>query len=197
MKLNQDLFATELGSYIMGLKEAQDLFSEVGTLSIGETAIGPVLEMKDKVHGWTTHFWKGGIEKWTFCNKVVAHHVAEELGFNPGCTIEVTAWLVGKESVMVKVFDTNTRPAGFTEADPMVDALEMGFELGRENEKFYLRYNGLKSYLQEGDEIKGEYKNNFLHGLYNPYHWKVVIEQILIDKVICRCTHVADYRIGH
>lgn len=195
MKLNRDLFAKEMGSFVMGLKEAQDLFSEVGTLSIGETAMGPVLQLKDKVHGWTTHFWKGSIEKWSFCDKVVAHHVAQELGFNPGCTIEVTAWLVGKESVMVKVFDTNTRPAGFTETQPIIDALEMGFELGCENGVFYLRYNGLESYLKEGDEIKGEYKRNFLRG-YNPYHWEVVIEQILLDKVICHCTHVAEYRIG-
>ena len=70
---------------------------------------------------------------------------------------------------MVKVFDTNTRPAGFTEDQPIIDALEMGFELGCENEMFYLRYNGLESYLKEGDEIKGEYKRNFLRG-YNPYH---------------------------
>ena len=83
MKLNRDLFAKELGSFVMGLKEAQDLFSEVGTLSIG-----PVLKLKDKVHGWTTHFWKGSIEKWSFCDKVVAHHVAQELGFNPGCTLK-------------------------------------------------------------------------------------------------------------
>ena len=202
MKLNQDLFVKELGSFVMGLKEAQDLFSEVGTLSIGEMITGPVLMLKDKVHGWNTYFWKGGIEKWTFCPKDIANYVAEELGFEPSNTvgIEVTAWLVGKESVMVRIYETNTRPASFTEASPIVDALEMGFELGCDidNEKFHLHFNGLKRYyLREGDEIKGEYKNNFLHGLYNPYHWKVVIEQILVDKVICRCMHVADYRIGH
>lgn len=196
MKLNNDLFAKELGSFVMGLKEAQDLFSEVGTLSIGETAIGPVLQLKDKAHGWKTFFWKGGIEKWSFCDKVVANHVAEELGFKAGSTVEVTAWLMGKGSVMVKIYDTNTRPRSFTKSDSMVNALELGFELGCEDGAFYLRYNGLKSsYLNEGDEIKGEYKRNFLCE-YNPYHWKVEIEQIVLDKVICRCTHVADYRIG-
>ena len=195
MKLNRDLFANELGSFVMGLKEAQDLFSEVGALSIGETAIGPILQLKDKAHGWKTFFWKGGIKKWSFCDKVVANHVAEELGFKPGYTIEVTAWLMGKESVMVKVFDTNTRPHGFIKSDAIVNALEMGFELGCEDGAFYLRYNGRESYLNEGDEIKGEYKRNFLYE-YNPYHWKVEIKQIVLDKVICRCTHVADYRIG-
>ena len=195
MMVKKDLFANEMGSFVMGLKEAQDLFSEVGTLSIGETAIGPVLQLKDKAHGWTTHFWKGGIEKWSFCDKVVANHVAKELGFNPGYTIEVTAWLLGKESVMVKVFDTNTRPAGFTEEQPIIDALEMGFELGCEDGEFYLRYNGRESYLNEGDEIKGEYKRNFLRE-YNPYRWEVRIKKITLDKVVCHCTHVADYRIG-
>ena len=102
MMINKDLFANEIGSFVMGLKEAQDLFSEVGTLSIGETAIGPILQLKDKAHGWKTFFWKGGIKKYSFCDKVVANHVAEELGFKPGCTIEVTAWLMGKESVMRK-----------------------------------------------------------------------------------------------
>ena len=194
MMVKKGLFANELASFVMGLKEAQDLFSEVGNLSIGETAIGPILKLKDKAHGWTTHFWKGGIKKWSFCDKVVANHVAQELGFKAGSTIEVTAWLLGKESVMVRVIDTNTRPASFTEVQPIIDALEMGFELGCEDGAFYLRYNG-RSYLNEGDEIKGEYKRNFLRE-YNPYHWKVVIEQIMLDKVICRCTHVADYRIG-
>ena len=191
-------YANEKGHFLMGLKEAQDLFSEVGNLSIGaigEPAIEPILKLKDKAHGWTTHFWKGGIKKWSFCDKVVANHVAKELGFEPSDTTEVTAWLVGKESVMVKVFDTNTRPAGFTEEQPIIDALEMGFELGCEDGTFYLRYNGRESYLDEGDEIKGEYKRNFLRE-YNPYHWKVVVEKIVLDKVVCRCTHVADYRIG-
>ena len=188
-------YANEMGSFVMGLPEAKDLFSEVGTLSIGEIAIGPVLKLKDKAHGWTTHFWKGGIKKWSFCDKVVAHHVAQELGFNPGCTIEVTAWLVGKETVLVTLFDTTTRPAGFTDEQPIIDALEYGFELGCEDGTFYLRYNGRESYLNEGDEIKGEYKRNFLRE-YNPYHWEVRIKKITLDKVICRCTHVADYCIG-
>ena len=195
MKLNRDLFANELGSFVMGLKEAQDLFSEVGALSIGETAIGPILQLKDKAHGWKTFFWKGGIKKWSFCDKVVANHVAEELGFKPGYNTEVTMFLVGKGSAMVKVFDTNTRPHGFIEKDSIENALELGFELGCEDGAFYLRYNGRESYLSEGCEIKGEYKRNFLRE-YNPYHWKVEIEKIVLDKVICRCTHVADYRIG-
>ena len=186
-----DKYVNVLGSYVMGLKEAQDLFSEVGNLSIGETAIGPVLKLKDKAHGWTTHFWKGDIKKWSFCDKVVAQHVAEELGFKAGS--EVTAWLMGKQTVMVKVVDTNTRPASFSEEQPVVDALEMGFELGCEDGAFYLRYNG-RSYLNEGDEINGEYKRNFLRE-YNPYHWEVRIKKITLDKVICRCTHVADYCI--
>ena len=188
-------YANEKGSFVMSLKEAQDLFSEVGELFIGEAANEPILKLKDKAHGWATHFWKGGIKKWSFCDKVVAHHVTQELGFEPSDTTEVTAWLVGKESVMVKVFDTNTRPAGFTEEQPIIDALEMGFELGCEDGAFYLRYNGRESYLDEGDEIKGEYKRNFLRE-YNPYHWEVRIKKITLDKVICRCTHVADYRIG-
>ena len=195
MMINKDLFANEIGSFVMGLKEAQDLFSEVGTLSIGETAIGPILQLKDKAHGWKTFFWKGGIKKYSFCDKVVANHVAEELGVKPRYNTEVTAWLMGKQTVMVKVFETNTRPRGFTEEQPIINALEMGFELGCEDGAFYLRYNGRESYLNEGDEIKGEYKRNFLRE-YNPYHWKVEIEQIMLDKIICRCTHVADYRIG-
>lgn len=187
-------YANVLGSFVMGLTEAQDLFSEVGELSITETSMGPVLQLKDRIHGWHTYFWHNGIT--TFCDKVVANHVAEELGFKADSTVEVTAWLIGKQSVMVQVIDTNTRPEDFREEESMVDVLELGFSIGIEDGEFYLFLKDDPSFiLQEGDEVTGDdFKRNYLNG-YNPYHWVVTIEEITLDKVVCRCTHVADYRV--
>lgn len=189
--MENNTYANILGAFVMGLKEAQDIFGEVGELSITETSMGPVLQLKDRVHGWHTYFWHNGIT--TFCDKVVAAHVSAELGFNSD--FEVTAWLLGKESVMVQVIDTNTRPSSFNEEETMIEALEYGFGLGIEEDELYLFLKDDPSYiLQEGDEVEGEYKRNFLCG-YNPYHWNVVVEKIELDKVVCRCTHVADYRV--
>ena len=189
--IKMENYANVIGSYVMGLKEAQDIFSEVGELSITETSMGPVLQLKDRVHGWHTYLWHNGIT--TFCDKVVASHVAAELTGNDN--YEVTAWLLGKESVMVQVVDTDTRPASFVEEEPTIDALEMGFSIGMEEDELYLFLKDDPSIvLQEGDEVTGEYKRNFL-GCYNPYHWIVTIEKIELDKVVCRCTHVADYRV--
>lgn len=180
-----------IGSYVMGLKEAQDLFSEVGELTIVETSMGSVLQLKDKAHGWHSYMWHNGIT--TFFDKSVASHVAAELGFNDD--FEVTAWLIGKQSIMVQVIDTNTRPSSFNEEETMIEALEYGFGLGIEEDELYLFLKDDPSYLlQEGDEVKGEYKRNFLRG-YNPYHWTVVVEKIELNKIVCHCTHVADYRI--
>ena len=189
--IKMENYANVIGSYVMGLKEAQDIFSEVGELSITETSMGPVLQLKDRVHGWHTYLWHNGIT--TFCDKVVASHVAAELTGNDN--YEVTAWLLGKESVMVQVVDTDTRPASFVEEEPTIDALEMGFSIGMEEDELYLFLKDDPSIiLQEGDEVTGEYKRNFL-SYYNPYHWIVTIEKIELDKVVCRCTHVADYRV--
>ena len=189
--IKMENYANVIGSYVMGLKEAQDIFSEVGELSITETSMGPVLQLKDRVHGWHTYLWHNGIT--TFCDKVVASHVAAELTGNDN--YEVTAWLLGKESVMVQVVDTDTRPASFVEEEPTIDALEMGFSIGMEEDELYLFLKDDPSIvLQEGDEVTGEYKRNFL-GYYNPYHWIVTIEKIELDKVVCRCTHMADYRV--
>ena len=189
--IKMENYANVIGSYVMGLKEAQDIFSEVGELSITETSMGPVLQLKDRVHGWHTYLWHNGIT--TFCDKVVASHVAAELTGNDN--YEVTAWLIGKASVMVQVIDTNTRPESFVEEQPITDALEMGFSIGMEEDELYLFLKDDPSIvLQEGDEVTGEYKRNFL-SYYNPYHWIVTIEKIELDKVVCRCTHVADYRV--
>ena len=59
--------------------------------------------------------------------------------------------LVGKK-VMVKVYDTNTRPEGFTESDSIENALELGFELGKDKNKFYLKKDG--EYFREEKVIK-------------------------------------------
>ena len=191
-KMDNNDYANVVASFVMGLAEAQDLFHEVGELSIAESSMGPVLQIKDRVHGWRTYFWKNGVT--TFCDKVVATYVAEELGFIGN--YEVTAWLIGKASVMVQVIDTNTRPESFVEEQPITDALEMGFSIGMEEDELYLFLKDDPAcLLKEGDEVTGEYKRNFLRE-YNPYHWKVEIEKIVLDKVICRCTHVADYCIG-
>lgn len=188
---NNNTYANILGSFVMGLAEAQDLFHEVGELSIAESSMGPVLQIKDRVHGWRTYFWKNGVT--TFCDKVVATYVAEELGFIGN--YEVTAWLIGKVSVMVQVIDTNTRPESFVEEQPITDALEMGFSIGMEEDELYLFLKDDPAcLLKEGDEVTGEYKRNFL-SYYNPYHWQVNIEKIELDKVVCRCTHMADYRV--
>lgn len=188
---NNSAYVKVISSYVMGLKEAQDIFSEVGELSIIETSMGKVLQLKDRVHGWHTYLWHNGVT--TFCDKVVASHVAAELTGNDN--YEVTAWLLGKESVMVQVVDTNTRPDSFVEEEPITDALEMGFGIGMEEDELILFLRDEPGFvIQEGDEITGEYKRNFLR-YYNPYHWNVVVEKITLDKVICRCTHVADYRV--
>ena len=189
-------YVSEKGHFLMGIKEAQNLFSKVGNLSIVKGR-EPALRLENKKSGWDSYFWKGipGTLKTTFCDMETAHYIAKELGFKPRYNTEVTMFLVGKGSAMVKVFDTNTRPHGFIKSDAIVNALELGFELGCEDGAFYLRYNGRESYLSEGCEIKGEYKRNFLRE-YEPRNWKVEIKQIVLDKVICRCTHVADYRIG-
>lgn len=184
-------YVNVLGSFVMGMAEAQDLFSEVGELSITDTSMGPVLQLKDRVHGWHTYFWHNGIT--TFCDKVVAAHVSAELGFNDD--FEVTAWLIGKQSVMVQVIDTNTRPEGFKEEVSMVDALELGFSIGIEEGEFYLFLKEDPSIiLQEGDEVTGDFKRDYLNG-YNPYHWVVTIEKITLNKVVCCCSHVADYHV--
>ena len=189
-KMDNNDYANVVASFVMGLAEAQDLFHEVGELSIAESSMGPVLQIKDRAHGWRTYFWKNGVT--TFCDKVVATYVAEELGF---IGYEVTAWLIGKASVMVQVIDTNTRPESFTEEQPITDALEMGFSIGMEEDELYLFLKDDPAcLLKEGDEVTGEYKRNFL-SYYNPYHWKVEIKQIMLDKIICRCTHIADYRV--
>lgn len=190
-KMDNNEYAEVKASFVMGLAEAQDLFSEVGELSVTETSMGPVLQLKDRIHGWHTYFWHNGIM--TFADKAVASHVAAELGFDNN--FEITAWLIGTKSVMVQVIDTNTRPAEFEEEVSMVDALELGFSIGIEEGEFYLFLKEDPSaMLQKGDEITGEFKRDFLHE-YNPYHWNVSIKEITLNKVVCRCSHVADYRV--
>ena len=205
MKLEKK-YANELGSFVMGLPEAKDLFSEVGNLSIVIIKGKPALRLKDK-SGWTTHFWKA-IQETTFCDMKTAHHVAKELGFKPSDTTEVSMSLVGKKKkVMVKVFDTNTRPAGF-KSDSIENALEMGFELGRNKNKYYLKKN--EEYFEEGKVIEGEgkvIKKDFLQFVYSTDpdpvwldqswldQWEVRIKQITLSKVICCCTYMAGYSI--
>lgn len=196
-------YANEKGHFLMGIKEAQDLFSEVGKLSIVMIKGKPALRLKDKAHGWTTHFWKAiqsSLET-TFCDMETAHYIAKELGFKPSDTTEVSMSLVGKK-VMVKVFDTNTRPCG-TESGSIENALELGFELGREKNKYYLKKNG--EYFEEGKVIEGEgkvIKKNFLQFVYSTDpdpvwldQWEVRIKQITLSKVICCCTYMAGYSI--
>ena len=116
--------------------------------------------------------------------------------------------LVGKKKkVMVKVFDTNTRPAGF-KSDSIENALEMGFELGRNKNKYYLKKN--EEYFEEGKVIEGEgkvIKKDFLQFVYSTDpdpvwldqswldQWEVRIKQITLSKVICCCTYMAGYSI--
>ena len=192
-------YVSEKGHFLMGIKEAQNLFSKVGSLSIVKVkGSEPALRLENKKSGWDSYFWKGipGTLKTTFCDMETAHYIAKELGFKPRYNTEVTMFLVGKGSVMVQVIDTNTRPEGFIEEQPITDALEMGFSIGMEEDELYLFLKDDPAcLLKEGDEVTGEYKRNFLRE-YNPYHWKVEIEKIVLDKVICRCTHVADYCIG-
>lgn len=135
-------YVNEKGHFLMGIKEAQDLFSKVGKLSIVKGS-DPALQLEDK-SGWDSYFWKGipGTLKTTFCDLKTAHYIAKELGFKPRYNTEVSMFLVGKESVMVKVYDTNTRPEGFTESDSIENALEIGFELGKNKNKYYLKKMG-------------------------------------------------------
>ena len=203
-------YASEKGHFLMSFKEAQDLFSEVGNLSIAMIKGKPALRLEDKVHGWTTHFWKAiqGSLKTTFCDMKTAHHVAKKLGFEPNDTTEVSMLLVGEESVMVKVFDTNTRPSGFTESDSIENALALGFELGRSKNQYYLKRNG--EYFEEGKVIAGEgkvIKSDLLQFVYSTDpdpvwldqfwldQWEVRIKQITLSKVICCCRYVAGYTI--
>ena len=190
-------YVSEKGHFLMSLKDAQDLFSKVGKLSIVKVkGSEPALQLENK-SGWDSYFWKGipGTLKTTFCDLKTAHYIAKELGFKPRYNTEVTMFLVGKGSVMVKVYDTNTRPEGFTESDSIENALELGFELGKKN-KYYLKKNG--EYFKEGKVIKNEYLRSIFLADHDPAwwdQWEVRIKKITLSKVICRCTYVADYSI--
>ena len=192
-------YVSEKGHFLMGIKEAQNLFSKVGSLSIVKVkGSEPALRLENKKSGWDSYFWKGipGTLKTTFCDMETAHYIAKELGFKPRYNTEVTAWLMGKESVMVKVFDTNTRPEGFTESDSIENALELGFELGKNKNKYYLKKNG--EYFKEGKVIKSEYLRSIFLADQDPAwwdQWEVRIKKITLSKVICRCTYVTDYSI--
>ena len=183
----------------MGIKEAQNLFSKVGSLSIVKVkGSEPALRLENKKSGWDSYFWKGipGTLKTTFCDMETAHYIAKELGFKPRYNTEVTMYLAGKESVMVKVFDTNTRPEGFTESDSIENALELGFELGKSKNKYYLKKN--VEYFKEGKVIKSEYLRSIFLADQDPAwwdQWEVRIKKITLSKVICRCTYVTDYSI--
>ena len=190
-------YANKKGHFLMSLKEAQDLFAEVGKLSIVIIKGKSALRLEDKAHGWTTHFWKAipGSLKTTFCDMETAHYIAKELGFTPSDTTEVSMSLVRKK-VMVKVYDTNTRPEGFIESDSIENALELGFELGKGKNKYYLKKNG--EYFKEGKVIKNEYLRSIFLADHDPAwwdQWEVRIKKITLSKVICRCTYVADYSI--
>ena len=191
-------YVNEKGYFLMGIKEAQVLFSKVGNLSIVKVkGSEPALRLENK-SGWDSYFWKGipGTLKTTFCDMETAHYIAKELGFKPRYNTEVTMFLVGKGSVMVKVYDTNTRPEGFTESDSIENALELGFELGKGKNKFYLKKNG--EYFREGKVIKNEYLRSIFLADHDPVwwdQWEVRIKKITLSKVICRCTYVADYSI--
>ena len=188
-------YVNEKGHFLMSLKEAQDLFSKVGKLSIVK-GLEPTLKLENKA-GRASYFWNGlpGTLKTTFCDIKTVHHVAKKLGFKPNRTTEVSIFLVGK-SVMVKVYDTNTRPNGFTESDSIENALDLGFELGKSKNKFYLKKDG--EYFRQGKVIKNSdyYCYHFLTGHTHYWdQWEVRIKKITLDKVICRCAYVADYRI--
>ena len=190
-------YVNEKEHFLMSLKEAQDLFSKVGKLSIVKVkGSEPALRLEDK-SGWDSYFWKGipGTLKTTFCDMETAHYIAKELGFKPRYNTEVTMFLVGKK-VMVKVYDTNTRPEGFTESDSIENALELGFELGKGKNKYYLKKNG--EYFKEGKVIKSEYLRSIFLADQDPAwwdQWEVRIKKITLSKVICRCTYVGDYSI--
>lgn len=191
-------YVNEKGHFLMGIKEAQDLFSKVGKLSIVKVkGSEPALQLEDK-SGWDSYFWKGipGTLKTTFCDLKTAHYIAKKLGFKPRYNTEVTMFLVGKESVMVKVYDTNTRPKSFTESDSIENALELGFELGKNKNKYYLKKNG--EYFKEGKVIKSEYLRSIFLADHDPVwldQWEARIKKITLSKVICRCTYVADYSV--
>ena len=188
-------YVSEKGYFLTGIKDAQDLFSKVGKLSIVKGP-DPALQLENK-SGWTSYFWKGtGTLKTTFCDLKTAHYIAKDLGFKPHYNTEVSMFLVGKGSVMVKVYDINTRPEGFIESDSIENALELGFELGKDKNKFYLKKNG--EYFKEGKVIKIEYLRSIFLEDHVPAwwdQWEVRIKKITLSKVICRCTYVADYSI--
>ena len=192
-------YVSEKGHFLMGIKEAQNLFSKVGSLSIVKVkGSEPALRLENKKSGWDSYFWKGipGTLKTTFCDMETAHYIAKELGFKPRYNTEVTMFLVGNGSVMVKVYDTNTRPEGFTESDSIENALELGFELGKNKNKYYLKKNG--EYFKEGKVIKSEYLRSIFLADQDPAwwdQWEVRIKKITLSKVICRCTYVTDYSI--
>ena len=192
-------YVSEKGHFLMGIKEAQNLFSKVGSLSIVKVkGSEPALRLENKKSGWDSYFWKGipGTLKTTFCDMETAHYIAKELGFKPRYNTEVTMFLVGKGSVMVQVIDTNTRPEGFIESDSIENALELGFELGKSKNKKKKKKNG--EYFKEGKVIKSEYLRSIFLADQDPAwwdQWEVRIKKITLDKVICRCTYVTDYSI--
>lgn len=200
---NEELYMKEIGSFIMGFEEAKDLFrgskdakdTYHGILSITDSKEGHVLELEDldRKYSSTTQFFKGA--EITFCSKSAALHVASELGFKPTDTTEVTAWLVGKKSVMVKVFDTNTRPKPTIESSYISTIITMmGYELGYRYRyyKFYLHKGDV--FIQEGEELNGSLKEDFAPLLYKPDNWKVVVKELNDKKIICQCTHIGEYQ---
>lgn len=202
--MKNEEYTKELGSFVMGFEEAKDLFrgndkdTYHRTLSIADSKVGPILELEDLEYSYVTHFIKGnGI---TFCSKAAAFHVASELGIEPTDTTEVTAWLIGQKTVMVKVFDTNTRPKSATGVCPIFNLLKMGYELGyiTEYKQFYLHNTFAEDdLLKKGVEITGPFKTQFTDVLdNNPFNWKVVVKDITNTKLICTCTHIGEYRIN-
>ena len=187
-------YVNEKGHFLMSLKDAQDLFSKIGELSIANSMI-PALRFQNDNEVWAEYFFEDipSVRKQSFLDLKSGHYIAKELGFKPTRTTEVSILLVGK-SVKVKIFDTNTRPM-FTEVGLVEDALDLGFELGKSKNKFYLKKDG--EIFKKGKVINDDYRYNILadHNPDPPYlrRWEVRIKKIVLDKIVCRCTYMADY----
>ena len=182
---NEKLYIKELGSFVMGLKEAQDIFDDTSD-SVVDCPFGKAIGLKydDGDYPEPIH---------TFKAKATALRVASEMGFQPTDTTEVTAWLVGKKSAMVKVYDTNTRPKPTIESSYISTIIKMmGYELGYKYDKFYLHKGDV--FIQKGEELTGSLKEQFTPLLDKPDNWKVIVKEVNDKKIICQCTHIGEYQ---
>lgn len=186
----------------MSLKEAKDLFSEVGKLYIDKSSmIHPVLALnyKNEERVLTTRFYRDS--RRVFCAKHIANEIAYKLGFQPTDTTEVTAWLIEGKTVMIKVYNTNARPKPYKQFCPLDKLLKLNYEIGWEEDYavYYIHHKVLDEFFKKGDEITGLSLSlgKFISFTGSPYKWKAVVKDVNVKGVACICNYIGDLRLSN